>query len=218
MDMEENYNLTLLVIVNNPVELSDLFDRARKAALDGFRIEPPMIRIDDQITGGLMISSGTPSFRFPKIVSGHDLLVFNVTHSDAKRGGFQIEVQSTNGTTLSQNLYESLHEIVQRLGYSDVHSYEIGLRFIVNSREYPSFKEIEGLQTMDSPKFASLRLLDGYKGEKNLREEFISEIKVELLTQPMKSQVSTVHRFKSFNPHKLQNIFDDLDKVLSLVR
>ena len=165
-----------------------------------------------------MISSGIPSLRFPKVVSGNDLLVFNIVHSDAKRGGFQIEVQNTKGTALSQNLYEELHDLVQRLGYDDVYAYEIGLRFIVNSRRYPAFKEIDGLQTMESPNFASLRLLDGYKGEKDLREEFISEIRVEALPQPMKSQVSTVHRFKSFDPNKPQKIFADLDKVLSLVR
>ena len=216
--MEENYNLTLLVIVNQSVELSDLFERARNASLEEFRIEPPIIRIDTQVIGGLMISSGIPSLRFPKVVSGNDLLVFNIVHSDAKRGGFQIEVQNTKGTTLSQNLYEGLHNLVQRLGYDDVYAYEIGLRFIVNSRRYPPFKEIGGLQTMESPNFASLRLLDGYKGEKDLREEFISEIKVEALSQPMKSQVSTVHRFKSFDPNKLQKIFADLDKVLILVR
>lgn len=216
--MDENYNLTLLVIVNNSVELSDLFERARKSGLENFRIEPPPIRMDAQITGGLMISSGIPGFRFPKVVSGHDLLVFNVIHSDAKRGGFQVEVQNTKGTTISENLYEGLHDLVQRLGYNDVYAYEIGLRFIVNSRRYPSFKEIEGLQTMESPNFASLRLLDGYKGEKDLREEFISEIKVEVLSQPMRSQVSTVHRFKIYEPNKLQKIFADLDKVLSLVR
>ena len=49
-------------------------------------------------------------------------------------------------------------------------------------------------------------------------EEFISEIKVEVLSQPMRSQVSTVHRFKIYEPNKLQKIFADLDKVLSLVR
>ena len=36
--------------------------------------------------------------------------------------------------------------------------------------------------------------------------------------KPMKSQVSTVHRFKIYEPNKLQKIFADLDKVLSLVR
>lgn len=216
--MDDNYNLTILIMVDTPIELSDLFDRAHKAELSGFKIEPPEIRIGPQIPGGLMISTGTPSFRFPKVVSGHDLLVFNVLHSDAKRGGFQLEVQNTKGYSFSQDLYRSLNELIQKLGYLTVYAYEIVIRFIVNTQKYPLFKEIDGLQTMGSPHYASLRLLDGYKGEKDLREEFVSEIKVEELSQPSKSQVTTLHRFKNFDDDKLQKIFADLDKVLKLVR
>ena len=173
--MDDNYNLTLLIMVDTPIELSDLFDRANKAGLSGFRIEPPEIRIGPQIPGGLIISSGTPSFKFSKVVSGHDLLVFNVIHSDAKRGGFQLELQNTKGFSFSQELYKNLNDLIQKLGYLDVYAYEIGIRFIVNSQKYPLFKEVDGLQTMESPHFATLRLLDGYKGEKDLREELWSQ-------------------------------------------
>lgn len=216
--MNDNYSLRLLIIVDTPIELSDLFERAKKAELPGFKIEPPEIRIGPQIPGGLIISSGTPSFRFPKVVLGNDLLIFNVIHSDAKRGGFQLELQNTKGYTLSQELYVNLNELVQKLGYLEIYAYEIEIRFIVNTQKYPQFKEVNGLQTMESPHYASLRLLDGYKGEKDLREEFVSEIKIEELTQPMKSQVTTLHRFKNYEEDKLEKIFGDLDKVLKLVR
>jgi hypothetical protein len=216
--MDDNYNITFLVMVDTPIELSDLFDRARKAGLTGFKIEPPEIRIGPQTQMAITFTSGTPSFRFPKVVSGHDLLVFNVIHSDAKRGGFQLEMQNTKGYSISRELYKTLNEFVQNLGYLTVYAYEIAIRFIVNTQKYPAFKEIDYLQTMESPYHASLRLLDGYKGEKDLREEFISEIKIEELAQPGKSQVTTLHRFKDFDDDKIQKIFADLDKVLKLVR
>lgn len=215
--MDENFNFTLLVIVNTPIEISDLFKRAAKMDNVNLTLEPPEIRVGPGIGPGLTITPGNPSFRFPSIIAGNDLLVFNIVHSDAKRGAFQIEVKNTKGMFVPEELYKKLHEFVTQLGFEDVFAYEVVFRFITDTQIYPTFKEISGLKTMKEPKFASLRILDGYSGQKDLREELVSEIKIEGLSQPLKSQVSTLHRFKEFEENKLKEIVDDIDKVINLM-
>lgn len=216
--MEENYSLNLMVIVDEPIELSDLFKRVSEAKIDGFKLEPPEINVGN-IPTSLMITTGTPSFRIQKVINGYDLLIFNVIHSDAKRGGFQIEIPNINGLTIAEELYNKLWEFVQSLNYTKVYAYEISINFIIKQSRYLSLSLLNDLQTtMKSPKFASIRIIDGDLEVRDLREEFISEIRIDALSQPMKSKVGSMYRFKNFEKNKLQEIFSNIDKVLSLVK
>lgn len=216
--MDEKYNLKLLIIVDDPIELSDLFRRASEANIKELELEPPDIRIGNAAPGALSITTGVPGYRFQKIINGYDLVIFNLVYNDLKRGGFQVELPNTKNLELSEEIYSRLNDFIHQLGYSDVFAYEVGINLIVNDVNYKEFTGVSNLNTMKSPKYACLRILDGDTGLNDLREEFITDIKIEKLAQPLKSQVSCVSRTNDFDGDIIKKILDDLDKIIDSMR
>jgi hypothetical protein len=216
--MNEKYNLKLLIIINDPIELSDLFRRASEATIEELELSPPEIRIGNATPGSLSITTGVPGYRFQKIINGYDLVIFNLVYSDLKRGGFQVEMSNTYNLELSQEIYSKLNDFIHKLGYTDVFAYEVGINEIINDINYKEFTGLNNLETMKAPKYASLRILDGDTGSNDLREEFITDIKIEKLAQPVKSQVSCVSRTKDFHSDIIKKILDDLDKIIESMR
>ncbi|MCL4346111.1 MAG: hypothetical protein M1375_03955 [Candidatus Thermoplasmatota archaeon] len=217
--MEENFNLTMVIILDEPIELSDLFSRSMKNENEKLRLDAPEVIMPGTPTNNLMITQGPIGFSFPKVIVGHNLVVFNVKHSDRKRGAFQVELRNTKGFDVSVELYKAMWQYVKSLNYENVYALEIVITFTAKYSKYPKFEMVENLETMRNPNFAGLRIIDGYTGLKDMREEFISEIRVESLPYiPAKSQVSAVYRFKEYEEDKLQKIFKDIEGMLNLIR
>ena len=216
--MDEKFNVKLLIILDDPIELSDLFRRASEATIRELELSPPEIRIGNTTPGSLSITTGVPGYRFQRIINGYDLVIFNLVYSDLKRGGFQVEMPNTKDLELSQEIYSKLNDFIHKLGYTDVFAYEVGINEIVSGINYKDFTGLNNLKTMKAPKYASLRILDGDTGLKDLREEFITDIKIEKLAQPVKSQISCVSRTKDFDSCIIKKIFDDLDMIIESMR
>lgn len=216
--MNEKFSLKLLIILDEPIRLSDLFKRSSRAKIDGFELELPEIRVDTASPGTVSIIAGIPNFRFKKVLKGHDLLTFNLVYPNQKRGGFQVEFPNADDITSSQELYNGLNEVVEKLGYKGIYAYELSINMIISILNSKDFTEVDKFETMKSPKYGALRILDGDNGSKDLREEFISDIKVEKLTQPAKYQVSCLNRTRDFDNNIIEKLFNDIDKILNFMR
>ena len=66
--MNERYSIRFLIILNESIHLSNLFQRAENAKIDGFEMETPEIRIGNASPGTLTIMTDFPGFRFKKIL------------------------------------------------------------------------------------------------------------------------------------------------------
>lgn len=217
--MDENYNLSLIVIVNEQIELSNLFERAKKVGTYDLKLMPPQNSITlQQFT--LSIGGMTPSFVLHNAVSGKDLIVFNMNYgNNIIRGVFQIQLLGTKGLDSGNTTFEALRDFVKQLNYSSVFAYEIGINLTIDHNEYPLFEMIKGLKTMKSPRYKAIKLLDEKNPGKDLREEYISDISLEqLINQPKKSTISAIYRTKEFDSNALQDTVSDIEKVIELVR
>lgn len=215
--MNERYSIKFLIILNEPIHLSNLFQRADNAKIDGFELGLPEITIGNTSSSALSIMSGFPAFRFRKILNGQDLLVFNLVYGNTKRGGFQIKVQSTDNPVSYQELYNDLNKLILKLGYNNIYAYELNIKTITDNLKYKDFNEKVKFETMESPKYAALRIIDGDTGKKDLREEFITDIKIEKLPQPEKSQLIITHRSERFDTAILDKLITDIKKVLKIM-
>ncbi len=215
--MNERYNIRFLIILNGPIHLSNLFKRAEKAKIDGFDLETPEIRIGNALPGTISITPGFPALRFKKILNGYDLSVFNLVYSDTKRGGFQVEVPNTDNPVSYQELYNNLNELVLKLCYNNIYAYELYINTIIDNLEYKHFNKKVKFETMKSPKYATLRIIDGDTGKKDLREEFITDIKIEKLSQPEKSQLIITHRSEKFDKDILNKLIRDITQILKIM-
>lgn len=217
--MDQNFNLTLLVIINDRVELSDLFSRAERAGIKSLRLEAPEVRIGGGQGIALTIGGGNPNFMFRGAINGKDLSFHNLNYGNNVRGVFQVQIPSTKDTIIGSETFEALKDLVENLGYTDVFAYEIGINLTVDHINYPSFKNIGKLKTMNSPKLKAIKLIDGDTQGRDLREEYISEISMErLATPPNKSVINVVYRMNNFRSDALRDILDDIDDVIKQVR
>ena len=217
--MDEAYNLSLIVIVNEQIELSSLFERARKGGVYDLKLIPPQNSIaTQQFTFSF---GGAPfNFVFHKAVSGKDLIVFNMNYrNNIVRGVFQIQLSNINGLDSGNTTFKALRDFVKRLDYSNVFAYEIGINLTISHDRYPPFEMVKDLKTMKSPRYKAIKFLDARNSVNDLREEYISDISFEqLINQPTKSAISAVYRRKEFDPNALQNILSDIEEVIKLVR
>ena len=110
--IDEKFNIKFLIIVDEPVELSNLFDRASKVNIPELKLEPPEIRGGTNSSGFFSITTGIPGFRFQKIINGYDLFISNVIYGEKKRGGFRVEIPNNDNLITSRITYEKLHELV----------------------------------------------------------------------------------------------------------
>ena len=216
--MDEKFNVKFLIIVDEPIELSNLFERASKLNIPELKLEPPEIRAGTNSSGFFSITTGVPGFRFQKIINGYDLFISNVIYGDKKRGGFRVEIPNNDNLITPQVTYKKLHELVINLGYSNVYAYEIGINFIVDGLKYKKFSREDEFKTMKSPEYASLHIMDGETEKNTLYDQFITELKVEKLTQPAKSSVSYLHRSRDFDNDIFEKVFNDINKVLNSMR
>ena len=216
--MDEKFNVKFLIIVDEPIELSTLFERASKANINGLKLEPPEIRAGTNSSGFFSLTTGVPGFRFPKIINGNDLFISNLNYGDKKRGGFRVEIPNIDSLTTPQVVYEDLYGLVINLGYKNVYAHEIGINFIIDGLKYRKFSEKSEFETMKSPKYASLHIIDGDTETKDLYNQFITELKIEKLPQQYKSNVSYLHRFRELDNNIFEKIFNDIDKVLNSMR
>ena len=217
--MDKNFNLSLLIIVNEPIELSDLFNRSN--GINGVSLK--LMAPETRLVGGsgitFAIGGGNPNFAFRGAVLGKDLIVFNMVYQNITRGIFQTQVPGTKDILAGNETFNALRDLVKQLGYSDIFAYEIGINLTIEHNEYPLYGKIKGLRTMKSPRLKAIKLLDGDTQGKDLREEYISEISIERIThQSGKSIVSTVYRTKEFEENALHDILSDIDEVVKLIR
>ena len=216
--MDEKFNVKFLIIVDETIELSNLFERASKANIPELKLEPPEIRAGTNSSGFFSITSGVPGFRFQKIINGYNLFISNVIYAEKKRGGFRVEIPNNDNLITPRITYEKLHELVVNLRYTSVYAYEIGINFIVDGLKYEKFTGECEFKTMKSPEYASLHIIDGETGKNPIYDQFITELKVEKLTQPAKSNVSYLHRAMDFDNDIFEKVFNDIDMVLNSMR
>lgn len=176
--MDEKFNVKFLIIVDEPIELSNLFERASKVNIPELKLEPPEIRAGTNSSEFFSITTGVPGFRFQKIINGYDLFISNVIYGDKKRGGFRVEIPNNDNLITPQVTYKKLHELVINLGYSNVYAYEIGINFIVDALKYKKFSGEDEFKTMKSPEYASLHIMDGETEKNALYDQFITELNV----------------------------------------
>lgn len=215
--MDENYNLTLLVISNEAIVLTDFLKRVEKFTDKKITVPLPEIKI-----------SGIPSFALERanfglvlsnIISNRDLELYNAVYSETRRGIFQIQETGIAGPDVAKELFEELVNFTNEIGYKDVFAYEIGINFVTTHVNYPEFNLENKFKTLSNPRYRGIKLQSANVGKRDLREEYTSEISVEMLIrEPWKSQVSTVHRMKDFNSSIIGDIFHDIDSLLSLIR
>lgn len=218
LQMDESFNLTLTIIVNEPIELSDLFYRAKRSGDVNLRFPVPETRL---LGGaGLTVAfGGNSNFTFRGIVAGKDLSLFNMNYGNVTRGVFQVQILNTKDVGIGNEAFDALRRFVNQLAYTDIFAYEIVINLSVNHIDYPPYDKIKTLKTMKSPKLKAIKLLDGDTGTKDLREEYISEISMErIASQPNKSIITTVYRTKEFQTNALRDVLSDIDEVIKLVR
>jgi hypothetical protein len=163
--MGEKFNVKFLIIVDETIELPNLFSRASKANIPELKLEPPEIRAGTNSSGFFSITTGVPGFRFQKIINGYDLFISNIIYGEKKRGGFRVEIPNNDNLITSRITYEKLNELVVNLGYTNVYAYEIGINFIVDGLKYKKFSDEGKFKTMKSPEYASLHIMDGETGK-----------------------------------------------------
>jgi hypothetical protein len=198
--------------------LSNLFERASKISIPELKLEPPEIKAGINSSGFFSITTGVPGFRFQKIINGYDLFISNVIYGEKKSGGFRVEIPNNDNLITSRITYEKLHELVVNLRYTSVYAYEIGINFIVDGLKYEKFTGECEFKTMKSPEYASLHIIDGETGKNPIYDQFITELKVEKLTEPAKSSVSYLHRAMALDNDIFKKIFNDIDMVLNSMR
>ncbi|MGP6239832.1 hypothetical protein ACNF40_05395 [Cuniculiplasma sp. SKW4] len=182
-------------------------------------MEDPEVVILDGSQVNLLISQAQIGFHFLKIIKGYDLIVFNVRHSTGKRGAFQIQIRSLRDIELCSNIFDELRNYVSSLNYQNVYNFEVVVSFTAKHSKYPNLNLVINLETIHNPNYGSIRIIDGYSGEKSMREEFIRETRVEsLINKHGESQISSVYRFKEYGEVKIEEIFRDIERVLKLIR
>ena len=132
---------------------------------------------------------------------------------------FQVQAGGVDKIETSKTWFKALVDFSQTLGYKNIFAYEVGINFVIEHKQYPKFGLLSNLITLASPTYRSLKLQSGIVDKRDLREEYISEINVDMLiNEPWKSVVSTVHRLKDFNINIIDDIFQDIESVTGLVR
>lgn len=215
--MDENYNLTLLVISNESIELTDFLKRVEKFTDKEITLPLPEIKISG--IPGFALEKANVGIVLPKFVSNRDLELYNAIYSENRRGIFQIRETGLAGVNIAKELLEELVNFTKKIGYKDVFAYEIGINFVTTHVNYPKFNLKNEFKTLSNARYRGLKLQSADVGKRDLREEYTSEISVEMLVrEPWKSQVSTVHRVKDINSSIIDDIIHDVDSLLSLIR
>lgn len=215
--MDFRYNVTLLVISNEIIELSDFINRVHTNT--DMKINLPVEEVRLSASQGLNWLRPNVGLLLPKFLLGIDLQIFNVAYSETSRGVFQVQAGGVDKIETSKTWFKALVDFSQTLGYKNIFAYEVGINFVIEHKQYPKFELLSNLITLASPTYRSLKLQSGIVDKRDLREEYISEINVDMLiNEPWKSVVSTVHRLKDFNINIIDDIFQDIESVTGLVR
>lgn len=65
----QHFNL-ILQILDEPIELSDLFSRSMKTENERLRLDAPEVTMPGSLTNNLMITQAPIRFSFPKVIVG----------------------------------------------------------------------------------------------------------------------------------------------------
>jgi len=218
MEYEFKHVVNFLVIVNEPIDIFDLFTRSDDEAFKkAFKLQAPISYINPNFS----FSSQPSFFIINKFIEGYDIAVFNINYgNNIIRGAFRITKNINNSdTNLDEEIFAKLKNLVAKLNYTNVFAYEISISGIINYKNYENFKKAENLQTMPSPKYRSIKIIDGVNGNANLREQYISEIDLEQnVNDPSKSNLTAVYRTPDFYSNSLTKLLEDINKIINIIK
>ena len=217
-DYNRKFNLTLIVIINDVIEMSDLFKRIEKSGLKDMKLNAPVNPLTGQNVP-LTISITNQSFTFKNVLDGKDVSISNINYGDTVRGIFQIQIINTMDLESGNKVFEDLKNLIEEIKYPDIFAYEFSINMVVEHTEYPVFDKINKLTTFKKPRWKAIKILEGDEENKDLRHEYIKEISVEKNVSNLKtSVVNAVYRLKKFDPNILKNAFNDVNKILNLLK
>ncbi|AGO60029.1 hypothetical protein [Ferroplasma acidarmanus] len=218
MDYEFNHAVNFIIIVDEPVDIFNLFTRSDdKAFKEAFTFPAPTNNVNQNFSFSAQLNQ---NFTLKKIIEGIDLAIFNINYGKKIRGAFRIST-NVNNSNISSNeqIFSKLKDLVTNLQYTNVFAYEISITGIINYKNYEEFKQVENLQTMSSPKYRSIKIIDGADTSTDLREQYISEIDIEQnVIEPGKSNLLAVYRTPDFHIDSLTRLLADIGKIVNMIR
>ncbi len=214
--MKEKFNLSCSIIVNDQLDVFDIFKRSQKTNKN-LKLTAPT-RSLNSTSGG--INFGTLFFAIEGAVESYNLEISNIMYSNnTVRGIFTVNMLNINDGTIGSKIFKDLNNFVLNLGYDKIFAYELNVRLTIHSNGYLEYPIEKKLKTMKSTKLRSIKLIDGNNYDMDLREQYISEIGVEeLVTNPKMSSVIAVYRREGYNENAVFDILNDIDTVLELIR
>ncbi len=220
--MEYNFNAVFMIIIDEPIDIFDLFKRSDDTIKNIFKLQAPVVPVISNTTFSFTPISN--NFIVNKIINNNDLIIFNLNYGHIIRGIFQVKIGINNSNIIDSNkTLEELKEFVSKLNYKNIFAYEISISSVINYNRYPlfkdKFKDVKNLKAFKTPKLRSIKIIDDNSDETDLREQYISEIDIEQnVIDPKKSNLNAVYRIKNFESSILNNILNDIDIIVNLIR
>ena len=104
--MDFRYNVTLLVISNEIIELSDFINRVHTNT--DMKINLPVEEVRLSASQGLNWLRPNVGLLLPKFLLGIDLQIFNVAYSETSRGVFQVQASGVDKIETSKTWFKAL--------------------------------------------------------------------------------------------------------------
>jgi hypothetical protein len=218
MERDHSYNVSSLFIYNDEIRSDTFFKQVIK--IERFAIKnvvqernlPNKNQLGIQLTG----SSGV---LLEDKINNTNIQFYNIKYNDGKRRGvFHLNLLNISDKDDADKKLTSFNEAVHCFEYPNLFAYEVSLSFQESGIKYRKLDSNLKFDNLNSSQEKAIKIISNYKEDQDLREQFISEISMEMLPDnPNKSIVTAMVRKEVFQENLFSSILGDVFKVINEV-